>query len=69
MTIQMCDRCGDKINTNPLQNAVLPMFRISRMVDIFQGWQSVDLCPKCEKELSKWLDHNAGDKCEQNEIV
>lgn len=63
MTIKTCDKCGDKINTNPLQNMVLPMFRVNKMVDMCQGWQSVDLCPKCEKELAEWLDYNT---CKQS---
>lgn len=59
MTIKTCDKCGDKINTNPMTNAIFPMFSIRRM-DNFMGWTSyVDLCPKCEKALAEWLnDHS-----------
>ncbi len=59
MNIKMCDKCGDEINTNPMTNAILPMFSISRIDDFAMGWRSVDLCPKCEKALAEWLnDHS-----------
>ena len=61
MIIRTCDKCGDKINTNPMTNTILPMFSIKRM-NIFafeMRWRSVDLCPKCEKALAEWLnDHS-----------
>ena len=31
MIIKTCDKCGDKINTNPMTNVILPMFSIKRM--------------------------------------
>lgn len=58
MTTKICDKCGAKINTDPMINAVLPMFSISRIEDITMGWQSLDLCPKCEKMLAEWLSDN-----------
>ena len=60
MTTKTCDRCGAKINTNPMTNAILPMFSIHRIEDFVLGWQSVDLCPKCEKMLAEWLDNKEG---------
>ena len=62
MTIKTCDKCGTKINTNPIANTILPMFSISRIEGFALGWQSVDLCPKCEKMLAEWLNN----KEEQN---
>lgn len=58
MTIKTCDKCGDKINTNPMANAILPMFFIRRIDDFVTGWKSIDLCPKCEKVLAEWLNDN-----------
>lgn len=57
MTIKTCDKCGLEINTNPMGNAILPMFSISRIMDFITGWQSVDLCPGCEKKLAEWLNN------------
>lgn len=56
MTIKTCDKCGAKINTNPILNMVLPALSISRLEDFVLGWQPVDLCPKCEKMLAEWLN-------------
>lgn len=62
MTIKTCDKCGAKISTNPLINSRLPMFSISRIEGAAFGWESVDLCPKCEKRLAEWLnDKGDGD--------
>ena len=61
MNIKICNKCGDKINTNPMTNAIFPMLSIRRWdKDGFtMGWTSVDLCPKCEKMLAEWLnDHS-----------
>lgn len=59
MTIKTCDKCGTKINTNPITNAILPIFSIRKMDGFVLGWQSVDLCPECEKVLAEWLnDHS-----------
>lgn len=55
MITTTCDRCGEKINKNPMGNSILPMFSVSMIKDFMGGWQSVDLCPKCEKSLMKWL--------------
>ena len=55
MTTKTCDKCGTKINTNPMANTILPMFSIQR-INFMLGWQSVDLCPKCEKRLAEWLN-------------
>ena len=63
MTTRTCDKCGCKINTNPMVNAILPMFSISRIEGFALGWQSVDLCPKCEKMLAEWLN-NKGEEDE-----
>ncbi len=52
MITKTCDRCGEKININPMGYSILPMFSIYMIKD---GWQSVDLCPECEKSLMKWL--------------
>ena len=57
MIIKTCDKCGAKINTNPMINTILPMFSISRIEDFTLGWQSVDLCPRCEKKLAEWLNN------------
>lgn len=57
MTIKTCDKCGIKMNTNPMVNAILPMFSISKIEDFFIGWRSVDLCPRCEKKLAEWLNN------------
>lgn len=58
MTIKTCDKCGAKISTDPRLNTILPMFSISRIEGFALGWQSVDLCPKCEKMLAEWLNDN-----------
>ncbi len=63
MITKTCDRCGSKINTDPMTNAILPMFCISRIGGFALGWQSVDLCLKCEKMLAEWLN----DKGEKKE--
>lgn len=63
MTVKTCDRCGIKININPMGNAILPMFSIRRIEDFVMGWQSVDLCPECERKLAAWLN----DKQEEDE--
>lgn len=55
MITKTCDRCGTKIYTNPMANSILPMFYIRTIKDFMSGWQSVDLCPECEKSLMKWL--------------
>lgn len=57
MTIKTCDRCGSKISINPMANTILPMFSISRIEGFAMGWQSVDLCPRCEKKLAEWLNN------------
>lgn len=57
MTAKTCDKCGANININPMANAILPMFSISRIEDFAMGWQSVDLCPSCEKKLAEWLNN------------
>lgn len=58
MITKTCDKCGSKINTNPMVNAILPMFSIKKIEGFMIGWQSVDLCPKCEKILAEWLNDN-----------
>lgn len=58
MTIKTCDKCGDKINTNSMANTILPMFSIRRIKGFAMEWESVDLCPKCEKMLIEWLNDN-----------
>lgn len=60
MITKTCDKCGAKINTNSMTCAILPMFSIRRIEDFVLGWQSVDLCPKCEKMLAEWLDNREG---------
>lgn len=60
MTIKTCDKCGAKININPMTNTILPMFSISKIENFTMGWQSVDLCSKCEKMLAEWLNNNRG---------
>ena len=64
MTIKICDKCGDKINTNPTTNTILPMLSISKMESLIKGWQLVDLCPKCEKMLAEWLNDKGGENGE-----
>jgi hypothetical protein len=59
MTTRTCDKCGIEINTNPMANAILPMFSIRSIKSFVIGWQSVDLCPGCEKKLAEWLDNKA----------
>lgn len=60
MIIKTCDKCGAKININPMTNTILPMFSISKIENFTMGWQSVDLCSKCEKMLAEWLNDNWG---------
>ena len=57
MIVKTCDKCGLEINTNPMMNMILPMFSISRIEGFTMGWQSVDLCPRCEKKLAEWLNN------------
>ena len=56
MTTKTCDKCGTQINMNPMTNTILPMFSIQKIENFMLGWQSVDLCPKCEKILAEWLN-------------
>lgn len=56
MITKTCDKCGAEINTNPMTNTILPTFLIHRIENFMSGWQSVDLCPKCEKMLAEWLN-------------
>lgn len=60
MTTKTCDKCGAEINTNPMTNTILPTFFIRRIENFMLGWQSVDLCPKCEKMLAEWLNDKGG---------
>ena len=60
MTVKKCDKCGLEINTNPIVNTILPTFSISRIRDFIIGWESVDLCPGCEKKLAEWLNNEEG---------
>ncbi len=60
MTTKTCDKCGATINTNQIGNAILPMFFIRRFEFFTVGWQSVDLCPICEKKLAEWLNNKEG---------
>lgn len=60
MNIKICDKCGDKINTDPMTNSILPMFYISKFSPV---GQSVDLCPKCEKVLAEWLNDHSTEGC------
>lgn len=57
MIVRTCDKCGLEINTNPMVNAILPMLFIRRIESFAMGWQSVDLCPECEKKLAEWLNN------------
>ena len=57
MIVKTCDRCGSKISTNPMTNTILPMFFINKLEGFAMGWQSVDLCHRCEKELAEWLNN------------
>ena len=56
MTTKTCDKCGTQINMNPMTNTILPMFSIQKIENFMLGWQSVDLCQKCEKILAEWLN-------------
>lgn len=67
MTVKTCDKCGLEINTNPMGNAILPMFSISRISSLAMGWQSVDLCPGCEKKLAEWLNNKEERRCSDGE--
>ena len=60
MTIKTCDRCGSKINTNPMANVILPVFSVREMSNLMIGWQTVDLCQKCNGELAGWLKNKGG---------
>ena len=55
MIIKTCDKCGDIINENPASNVVFPSL-IRKLDNPIMGWQSVDLCPKCEEKLNGWLN-------------
>ena len=68
MNIKTCDKCGVKINTDPITNTILPTFYIRRIENFAMGWQSVDLCPKCQKMLAEWLNDN-GDSPDMNVII
>ena len=57
MNMKICDKCGNKINTNPMVNITLPKFIISKIEDLAIGPQSVDLCSECEKKLVEWLNN------------
>lgn len=69
MITTTCDRCGEKININPMGNSILPMFSVSMIKDFMSGWQSVDLCPKCEKSLMKWLRNEEKEVGEAHELT
>ena len=60
MIIKTCDKCGGKININPASNVVFPSFVIRKLDNFITGWQSVDLCPKCEEKLNRKLNQKEG---------
>ena len=49
MVTTNCDKCGVRISRNPVANISLPQFNILIRDNYMTGWQSVDLCSKCEK--------------------
>lgn len=70
MNVKTCDRCGVKISTDPMANVILPMFSINKIEGFAMGWQSVDLCPRCEKKLAEWLNNKeerSAEKGDRNE--
>ena len=56
MTIIVCDKCGSKINSNPMSSIQLPMFTIRKLVGVPSFWVDVNLCPECCKKLEGWLN-------------
>lgn len=58
MIIKTCDRCGIEIKTDPMMGTRLPKFSINRTDGFPLEWKSVDLCPRCEKELAEWLNND-----------
>ena len=62
-----CDRCGEIINTNPNSNAILPMFKISRIRNIQLGWEFIDLCPECSRMFESWLKNGDCSSVERKE--
>lgn len=64
MTKKFCDRCGAEIAPNyPWQQAIFPSYVIQKMdTDIHNGLIPIDLCPKCKKEFTNWLENKSEDK-------
>ena len=62
MIKKFCDRCGEVINTNTNTNgnAVIPIFKISRLSGIPARWEDIDLCPECSHMFASWLKNDMG---------
>lgn len=54
MQVIFCDRCGKETNKN---NGNC-MYKISCRKD----YRFLDLCPKCQKDLGRWLENKEASK-------
>lgn len=51
-----CDKCECEINQNPMQQAILPSYMISKVSEYSLIGQ-INLCPDCEKKFTEWLNN------------
>lgn len=58
----ICDRCKKEYSLEGCELNERTVLKKSQQDDMFiieyqtnDGWEYIDLCPKCEKELMKWL--------------
>jgi len=56
MKRQFCDKCGEEIYYNPMQNAIIPTYHIQKMENPYSLGNKVDLCNRCTKDFTTWLN-------------
>ena len=63
----ICDRCGKHIGKEGYvveNDEVLTFYRVNECrfqieANSGDGWEYIDLCPECEKELMRWLKNES----------
>lgn len=50
-----CDKCECAMYQNPMQQAILPSYMISKLSGYNLAGQ-INLCPDCEKKFTEWLN-------------
>jgi hypothetical protein len=56
MKRQFCDKCGEEIYYFPMQNAIIPTYSIQKVEIPFSLDNTVDLCTRCTKDFTTWLN-------------